>query len=78
MLIKQKQVKINATPSAMTVFFVDCAKKGNTSVNQFKSRTHEAQMHLMLLSELFFALRANDPETFKRWVAGGINNLGSW
>ena len=33
-------------------------------------------MHLLLLSELVFALRANDPETFKRWLAGGIQDLG--
>ena len=29
-----------------------------------------------LLSELVFALRANDPETFKRWLTGGIQDLG--
>ena len=38
--------------------------------------THDTQMHLLLLSELVFALRANDPETFKRWLAGGIQLLG--
>ena len=37
--------------------------------------THDTQMHLLLLSELVFALRANDPETFKRWLAGGIQDL---
>ena len=34
------------------------------------------QMHLLLLSELVFALRANDPATFKRWLSGGIQDLG--
>jgi len=38
--------------------------------------THDTQMHLLLLSELVFALRANDPETFKRWLTGGIQDLG--
>ena len=38
--------------------------------------THDTEMHLLLLSELVFALRANDPETFKRWLAGGIQDLG--
>ena len=38
--------------------------------------THDTQMHLLLLSELVFALRANDSETFKRWFAGGIQDLG--
>jgi len=37
---------------------------------------HDTQMHLLLLSELVFALRANDPETFKRWLVGGIQDLG--
>ena len=38
--------------------------------------THDTQMHLLSLSELAFALRANDPETFKRWRAGVIQDLG--
>lgn len=38
--------------------------------------THDTQMHLILLSELVSALRDNDAETFKRWVAGGIQDLG--
>ena len=38
--------------------------------------THDTKMNLLLLSELVFALRANDPETFKRWLAGGIQDLG--
>ena len=38
--------------------------------------THDTQMTLLLLSELVFAIRANDPETFKRWLAGGIQDLG--
>ena len=38
--------------------------------------THDTQMHLLLLSELVFAQRAHDPETFKRWLVGGIRDLG--
>ena len=38
--------------------------------------THDTQIQLLLLSELVFALRANEPETFKRWLAGGIQDLG--
>ena len=38
--------------------------------------TYDAQMHLLLLSELVYALQANDPEMFKRWLAGGIQDLG--
>ena len=37
--------------------------------------TQETQMHLLLQSELVFALRANDPETFKRWLAVGPPDL---
>ena len=33
-------------------------------------------MHLLLLSELVFVLRANDAETFKQWLAGGVKDLG--
>ena len=34
------------------------------------------QMHLLLLSELVSALRANDSDTFRRWLSGGIQDLG--
>ena len=33
-------------------------------------------MHLLLLSELVSALRANDSDTFRRWLSGGIQGLG--
>lgn len=33
-------------------------------------------MALLLLGELVTALRANDPDTFKRWLAGGVEDLG--
>ena len=32
---------------------------------------------LFLLGELITAIRANDPETFKEWLCGGIKDLGS-
>ena len=38
--------------------------------------THDTQMHLLLLSQLVFALQANDSETFKRWLTRGIQDLG--
>ena len=38
--------------------------------------THDTQMHLLLLSEIVFALRDNDAEMFKRWVAGCNHDLG--
>ena len=38
--------------------------------------SQDTQMHLLLLSELIAALRANDPDTFKKWLAGGAQDLG--
>ncbi len=38
--------------------------------------THDTQKHLLLLSELVLALRANSPEMFRQWLAGGIQDLG--
>ena len=38
--------------------------------------SQDTQMHLLLLSELVAALRANDPDTFKQWLAGGAQDLG--
>ncbi|WP_255475469.1 hypothetical protein [Synechococcus sp. A15-127] len=31
---------------------------------------------MLLIGELLTALRANDPDTFKRWLVGGIQDLG--
>ena len=38
--------------------------------------TFENRIALFLLNELFLALRANDPDTFKRWLHGGVEDLG--
>ena len=38
--------------------------------------TEETRIALLLLGELVTALRANDPDTFKRWLAGGVEDLG--
>ena len=38
--------------------------------------TQETRMALLLLGELVTALRANDPDTFKKWLVGGIQDLG--
>ena len=47
-------------------FFIAHASEGNTSGSHLYAMTHDTQMYLQLLSELVFALQANDPETFKR------------
>jgi len=38
--------------------------------------TFEARIALFLLNELVSALRANDPDTFKQWLCGGVQDLG--
>ena len=36
----------------------------------------DTRIALFLLGELVAALRANDPDLFKRWMSGGIQDLG--
>ena len=36
----------------------------------------DPRISLFLLAELVAALRANDPDLFKRWLYGGIEDLG--
>jgi hypothetical protein len=38
--------------------------------------TQDTRITLFLLAELVAALQANDPDTFKRWLYGGIEDLG--
>jgi len=39
--------------------------------------THDTRIALFLLGELIAAIRANDPETFKEWLCGGVQVLGA-
>ena len=38
--------------------------------------TLETRIALFPLNELVSALRANDPDIFKRWLRGGLEDLG--
>ncbi len=38
--------------------------------------TCDTRIALFLMGELVAALRANDPDAFKRWLCGGIKDLG--
>ena len=38
--------------------------------------TQDTRIALFLLGELIAAIRANDPETFKEWLCGGIKDMG--
>ena len=36
----------------------------------------DTRIALLLMGELVAALRANDPDLFKRWLCGGVQDLG--
>ena len=38
--------------------------------------TRDTRIALFLMGELVAALRANDPDLFKRWLYGGIEDFG--
>ena len=41
-----------------------------------KPMPYETRLALCPLSKLVAALRANDPDTFKKWLADGLHELG--
>ena len=48
----------------------------NALGNHGKPIPYETRLALCLLSELVGAPRANDPDTFKQWLADGVQVLG--
>ena len=38
--------------------------------------TRDTRIALFLMGELVAALRANDPDLFKRWLSGRVQDLG--
>ena len=38
--------------------------------------TRDTRIALFLMGELVAALRANDPDLFRRWLSGGVQDLG--
>ena len=38
--------------------------------------TQNTLIGLFLMGELVAALRANDPDLFRRWLSGGVQDLG--
>ena len=36
----------------------------------------DTRIALFLLGGLVYALRANDPEAFRQWLSGGVQNIG--
>ena len=49
---------------------------GNALSSRFSLMTLDTQMTLALLQELLMALRANDVDGYKGWLALGIEELG--
>jgi len=52
------------------------SEAGNALSSSSKTMTLETQMTLALLQELLMALRANDIDGYKAWLALGIEELG--
>ena len=38
--------------------------------------TRDARIALFLIGELVAALRGNDPDAFRQWLSGGVQDLG--
>ena len=38
--------------------------------------TRDTRIALFLMGELVSALRANDPDLFRQWLSGGVQDLG--
>ena len=38
--------------------------------------TRDTRIALFFVSELLYALRANDPDAFRQWLSGGVQDLG--
>ena len=51
-------------------------QRGNAINSRFSLMTLDTQMTLALLQELLMALRANDADGYKSWLALGIEELG--
>ena len=57
-------------------FINDQAVRGTLQAVTSDPMLQDTRIALFLLAELVAALRANDPDTFKRWLYGGIEDLG--
>ena len=56
--------------------FVAWAQRGTLQAVTSEPMPQDTRIALFLLAELVAALQANDPDTFKRWLYGGIQDLG--
>ena len=60
----------------MARFLFPGAKRGTLQVVTSEPMNFDTRMALCLLKQLIAALRANDPDLFKRWLIGGVQDLG--
>ena len=60
----------------MAGFFIARASEGNISGSHVWPIPQDTHIALFSLAELVAAVQANDPDTFKRWLYGGIQDLG--
>jgi len=51
-------------------------RAGNSHSSHFRPLTRNTRIALFLIGEVVAALRANDSDAFKCWLAGGIHDLG--
>lgn len=49
---------------------------GNTQGSHVGPMPQDTRIALFLMGELVAALRANDPDAFKCWLSGGVQDLG--
>ena len=54
-------------------FFYYFSRTGNTNGSHDGPMTQDTRIALFLMGELVAALRANDPDLFKRWLFGGLS-----
>jgi len=60
----------------LVISFWNNIPAGNASSSCLLPMTLDTQMTLALLQELLMALRANDADGYKAWLALGIEQLG--
>lgn len=49
---------------------------GNTQGSRDLLMTQDTRLALCLMGQLVAALPANDPDTFKQWLADGVHEMG--
>ena len=64
------------SPGPFGDLFAYLPREGNTQGGHVSPMTRDARIALFLIGELVAALRANDPDAFRQWLSGGVQDLG--